>query len=194
MGCPYHYDVAETKSSKSPVAAGLLIGALAVGSIAFSFLSKKKGSTEAKESSNIVEVTEQPGEFKNRTFLMPHFTIKNFVITHEDNEMTARVDYKIDEELYNYLQGKSYKLRFTLPTAYQPLFEGNGVQEVEGETSGSKNYSAKFIYQKRNDTDASRVQSITTTSDKYVLDVIDAQGDIVNHFDNVNGAASIIRF
>lgn len=190
MGCPYHYDVEDTKSSKSPVAAGLLLGALAVGSIAFSLLNKKKPVTT---SDHIVEVEEQPGEFKNKLFLMPHFTVKNFVMTHEDGQVTARVDYKIDEALYQYLKesGQAYTLRFQLPDAYRPLFEGNGVEEVAGESSEDKSYSARFVFHKKADAD---ISAINTTSERYVLDVIDQQKDVVHHIDNVHGAASVIRF
>ncbi len=201
MGCPYHYQ-APARKSKSPFALGTLLSVAALGAAAFVVL-KKKSSDEEGEGSQHVELLKKqptPDKYIGQEFYMPHFMLKNIRVTPDDAGLTARIDYQIDDVLYNHLMHNTphYTFRFTLPEDQQHLFEGNGTAKVIGDlvygTGDQKDYAVTFNFKKRDDASQQDIAQLDATTGPYKLDIVDHQLKVLNHFDDVYGAVNIIRF
>lgn len=188
---------------------GVIIFVAASGALYYYFAQKQnkevqslKQNNENKQSKNVELVKPEPipAEFVGKEFHMPHFMVKNLVVTPNDEGVTFRLDYKIDRVLYNYLMHKTphYRFRFTLPSELKPLFEGNGTQKVLGElvygTGEKSDYSVTFNFKKNDDIDAQKMHEITETTGPYHLDIVDEQLKVLNEYDDLYGAANLIRF
>lgn len=188
---------------------GAIIFVAASGALYYYFAQKQnkevqslKQNNENKQSKNVELVKPEPipAEFVGKEFHMPHFMVKNLVVTPNDEGVSFRLDYKIDRVLYNYLMHKTphYRFRFTLPSELKPLFEGNGTQKVLGElvygTGEKSDYSVTFNFKKNDDIDAQKMHEITETTGPYHLDIVDEQLKVLNEYDDLYGAANLIRF
>lgn len=203
MSCPYHYDEPEKKKDSSTVAAGIVLGLLAAGSIAFSLTKRKKDQNqEVKGNHNVklFEKKETPQKDIGREFYMPHFLIKNLTVTPAETGIAVRVDYKIDEVLYNYLMHNTphYTFRMTLPEEYRALFEGEGTVSMLGElvygTGDKRDYAVTFNFKKRDDAAVETIAEMSPSTGQYKMDIVDDQLKVLNNFDDVYSAANIIRY
>ncbi|MGK0553619.1 hypothetical protein [Macrococcus capreoli] len=157
---------------------------------------------DKKKSVNVelVKPEPTPPESVGKEFHMPHFMVKNLVVTPNDNGVAFRLDYRIDRVLYNYLMHNTphYRFRFTLPSELKPYFEGNGTAKMLGEvvygTGEKSDYSVTFNYKKNDDIESSKMYEITETTGPYHLDIVDEQLKVLNEYDDVYAAANLIRF
>ncbi|MGK0576647.1 hypothetical protein [Macrococcus capreoli] len=157
---------------------------------------------DKKKSVNVelVKPEPTPPESVGKEFHMPHFMVKNLVVTPNDNGVAFRLDYRIDRVLYNYLMHNTphYRFRFTLPSELKPYFEGNGTAKMLGEvvygTGEKSDYSVTFNYKKNDDIESSKMYEITETTGSYHLDIVDEQLKVLNEYDDVYAAANLIRF
>ncbi|WP_414047223.1 hypothetical protein ACMGE7_10380 [Macrococcus equi] len=161
-----------------------------------------KGNEGKQKSVNVelVKPEPTPPEAVGKEFHMPHFMVKNLVVTPDDDGVAFRLDYRIDRVLYNYLMHNTphYRFRFTLPSELKPYFEGNGTAKMLGElvygTGEKSDYSVTFKFKKNDDIASSKMHEISETTGPYHLDIVDEQLKVLNEYDDVYAAANLIRF
>lgn len=161
-----------------------------------------KHNDEKKKSVNVelVKPEPTPPEAVGKEFHMPHFMVKNLVVTPNDNGVAFRLDYRIDRVLYNYLMHNTphYRFRFTLPLELKSYFEGNGTDKVLGElvygTGEKSDYSVTFNFKKHDDIDRAKMYEIGEMTGPYHLDIVDEQLKVLNEYDDVYAATNLIRF
>lgn len=179
---------------------GAIIFVAASGALYYYFAQKQNNENKQSKNVELVKPEPIPAEFVGKEFHMPHFMVKNLVVTPNDEGVAFRLDYKIDRVLYNYLMHKTphYRFRFTLPSELKPLFEGNGTQKALGElvygTGEKSDYSVTFNFKKNDDIDAQKMYEINETTGPYHLDIVDEQLKVLNEYDDLYGAANLIRF
>ncbi|TDM10557.1 hypothetical protein [Macrococcus lamae] len=202
MGCPYHYEKPIRRSGKAKGTFGVLLGALAIGATAFVLLKDKKSDQEVKGNQNmqLFKKRETPNKYIGQEFYMPHFMLKNFHVNPDESGVAVRIDYTIDDVLYNHLMHNTphYTFRFTMPEEHQALFEGDGTVKVIGDlvygTGDQKDYAVTFNFKKQDAASAADIAKLDETTGKYKLDIVDEQLKVLNNFDDVYGAVNIIRF
>ncbi|UBH15188.1 hypothetical protein [Macrococcus armenti] len=185
---------------KQTIGALVFIG---VTSAFYYYLTRNQGEQMKHKLSSNVEIKQKvsiPDNFENEAFMMPHFMIKNLNVSHHDNGVTFKLDYKIDRVLYDYLMHHTphYRFRFTLPQELKSLFEGNGTERVLGElvygTGEKSDYTVSFNFIKRKDTEIDKINAINEMSGPYHLDIVDEKLNVLNVFEDVYGAANMMRF
>ncbi|KAA1039287.1 hypothetical protein ERX35_006865 [Macrococcus equipercicus] len=198
MGCPYHYEEPVRRPGKSRYTLGVLLGALAIGATVIALT--KKSSSEGADAPKLFEKQKTPNQYIGQEFYMPHFMLKNFHVTPNETGVSVRIDYTIDDILYNHLMHNTphYTFRFTLPEEYRQSFEGDGTAEVIGDlvygTGDRKDYAVTFDFKQREDADKNTAAKLNERTGKYKLDIVDNQLKVLNNFDDVYGAVNIIRF
>ncbi|MCE4957559.1 hypothetical protein [Macrococcoides caseolyticum] len=160
----------------------------------------QEASTQKSVNVELVKPEPTPPESVGKEFHMPHFMVRNLVVTPNDNGVAFRLDYRIDRVLYNYLMHNTphYRFRFTLPGELKPYFEGNGTAKMLGElvygTGEKSDYSVTFNFKKNDDIESSKMHEISETTGPYHLDIVDEQLKVLNEYDDVYAAANLIRF
>lgn len=177
----YPKDYVEIKSNKIPLIAGMLVGAIA-GVTAWIIKSKQ-------QETEVMEVTLAQPIPEGHEFYMPHFMLKNFFVSTQQDEAIIQVNYSIDASLNEYLKKHpKYKLQLKLPNHLHGQFR-NIEDTVVGSTQLETTQMATFHYKSSSELK----EMIDVTTGPYVLKILDESGVVKNEYMDVYSAVNIIR-